>query len=65
MVNAGDERFEETLVKAPFDHDAPGLSALLRDKWQRLRGDGPDFVTNASDRYSLLWRDIERRVGIS
>ena len=65
MVSAGDERFDETLVKATFDHDAPGLTELLRGKWQRLRGDGPDFVTNASDRYSLLWRDIERHVGNS
>jgi len=71
MVSAGGERFEETLVKAPFDHDAPGLPAFLRDKWQRLPGDeaqnlneGTSFVTKASGRYSMLWQGIERRAGI-
>ena len=65
LITAGGERFEDTLIKAPFDHDAAGLPALLRDKWQRLLGNGTGFVTNASERYSTLWQGIERRVGNS
>jgi 2-methylcitrate dehydratase PrpD len=68
LVNAGGERFEETVINAPFDHDAAGLPALLRAKWQRLPGGRAqgftDFVTNVSDRYSMVWQDIERRLGL-
>jgi len=37
VVTAGAQRFEETVVSAPFDHDAVDLRQLLAGKWRRLR----------------------------
>ena len=36
VVTTGTERFEETVVNAPFDHDAADLPQLLAGKWRRL-----------------------------
>jgi 2-methylcitrate dehydratase PrpD len=36
VVKAGAQRFEETVVNAPFDHDAVDLRQLLAGKWRRL-----------------------------
>jgi 2-methylcitrate dehydratase PrpD len=36
VVTAGAQRFEETVVNAPFDHDGTDLPALLAAKWRRL-----------------------------
>jgi 2-methylcitrate dehydratase PrpD len=37
VVTAGTQRFEETVVNAPFDHDGTNLPELLAAKWRRLR----------------------------
>jgi 2-methylcitrate dehydratase PrpD len=36
VVKAGAQRFEETVVNAPFDHDGTDLPELLAAKWRRL-----------------------------
>jgi 2-methylcitrate dehydratase PrpD len=67
-IHMGAERLEETVIRAPFDHDAPHLSKLLTDKWWRLLSpqdeglllDGP-----RSGHHATLWQRIERRVSMT
>jgi hypothetical protein len=68
VVKAAKEQFEETLIGAPFDCDAPGLAETLNDKWRNLVRDDKFFDTavqeSTSDQRALLWQIIERRVSI-
>jgi hypothetical protein len=40
VVKTRQRSLEETVIDTGFDADAPGLAALLHDKWRRLPGDG-------------------------
>jgi 2-methylcitrate dehydratase PrpD len=66
IVHAGGEHHEETIIQAPFDHDAPGLSQLLQDKWRRMLL--PQDLTllelgqSGGAPYATLWQQIERRL---
>jgi len=60
---AGSDRFEETIIDAPFDWDASNLPALLREKWQKLLNpEDAALIAGASSSYSELWQVLERRV---
>jgi hypothetical protein len=66
MVRVGRERMEETVIQAPFDHDAPGLGQILQEKWRRML---PEHDLTLLDQgqpdgapYATLWQQIERRV---
>jgi 2-methylcitrate dehydratase PrpD len=65
-VRAGGERHEETLIQAPFDHDAPGLPQLLQEKWRRMLAPQDLTLLNPGEPglapYATLWDQIERRV---
>jgi hypothetical protein len=72
VVNTDKARLEETVITAPFDHDASGLQQLLRDKWHRLLPpqDAPDLpendlVTRSSEGRALLWQRIEACVSMA
>ncbi len=72
VVNTDSERLEETVVSAPFDHDAPNLTQVLRDKWRRLLlpQDMRDFFENsvygmASEGRAVLWQRIEACVSMA
>ena len=72
VVNTDSDRFEETIIAAPFDHDAPDLAQGLREKWRRLlpAQDARDFFENnlrgtGSERRAVLWQMIERRVSMA
>jgi 2-methylcitrate dehydratase PrpD len=58
-VNAGGVRFEETVIAAPFDHDAPKLAELFHEKWARLAPEEGLHGT-AETQYAKLWQRIER-----
>ena len=66
VVHAGGERFEETVIRAPFDHDAPGLLPLLQEKWRRMLSEEDLTLLNlgqpGSVPYATLWQQIERRL---
>jgi len=66
VVHAGGERFEETVIRAPFDHDAPGLLPLLHEKWRRMLSEEDLTLLNLgqpqSAPYATLWQQIERRL---
>jgi len=61
-IRTGGERVEETVIRAPFDHDGPDLAQLLTDKWQRLISlqDARLFEQRAT-----LWQRIEQRVSLA
>jgi 2-methylcitrate dehydratase PrpD len=55
VVTAGAQRFEETVVNAPFDHDAADLPELLAAKWRRLRVEEQlAAVSGVSDPWPLV-----------
>jgi 2-methylcitrate dehydratase PrpD len=60
VIRTGGERLEETVIRAPFDHDAPELSQLLTDKWRRLLP--PQDARLLFEQRATLWREIERRL---
>ena len=66
VVHVGRERVEETVVQAPFDHDASGLDQLLQQKWHRMLSPQDLSVLNheqpVARHYATLWDQIERRV---
>jgi 2-methylcitrate dehydratase PrpD len=66
VVRAGGQQYEETVIQAPFDHDAPGLLQLLQDKWRRMLSEQDLTVLNQEQpggaRYATLWQQIERRI---
>ena len=69
VVNTDRERFEETVVGAPFDHDASNLPRILRDKWRRLKlpqeaGDIFENASLASEGRAVLWQRIEACVSM-
>jgi 2-methylcitrate dehydratase PrpD len=69
-VNAGSDRFEETVIDTPFDHDASGLSQFLAGKWRRLlSAEDARALENVGgpvpDRHAVLWQMIERRVSMA
>lgn len=67
VVHTGAERLEETVIQAPFDHDAPGLEHLLQQKWRRMLPPQDLTVLNheqpVARGYATLWDQLERRVG--
>ena len=69
VVNTDGERFEETVIGAPFDHDARNLPQILRDKWRRLKlQDSGDVFENdslASEGRAVLWQRIEACVSMA
>jgi len=66
VVRAGREQVEETVIQAPFDHDAPGLLHLLQEKWRRMLSEDDLTLLNlgqpGSARYATLWQQVERRL---
>jgi 2-methylcitrate dehydratase PrpD len=56
VVKAGAQRFEETVVNAPFDHDAADLPELLAAKWRRLRVEEEELaaLSATSDPWPLV-----------
>jgi len=71
VVNTDSERLEKTVVAAAFDHDAPNLAQLLRDKWRRLlpQQDAPDLLeigvrATSSEGRVILWQRIEACVSM-
>ena len=66
VVRVGRERMEETVIQAPFDHDAPGLRQILQEKWRRMLPEHDltllDHGQPDSAPYATLWQQIERRV---
>ena len=69
VVNTDSGRLEETLIGAPFDHDASNLPRILRDKWRRLKlQDSGDVFENdslASEGRAVLWQRIEACVSMA
>lgn len=68
VVVAGRDRFEETVIGTPFDHDAPNLARHLGEKWRRLLAPEDSralFSDAASDQPGILWQQVERRVSMS
>lgn len=65
-IRAGGERLEETVIQAPFDHDAPGLPQLLQEKWRRMLSQQDltllDHGEPGPAPYATLWHQIERRL---
>jgi 2-methylcitrate dehydratase PrpD len=57
VVFAGAQRFEETVIRTPFDHDAPDLEKGLREKWRRLGG---AFAAAETAKKSELWDAMTR-----
>lgn len=66
VIHTAANRYEETVVQAPFDHDAPGLEPLLREKWRRMLSPRDCSLLNheqpGAQRYATLWDRIERRL---
>jgi 2-methylcitrate dehydratase PrpD len=64
-IIAGRERFEETAIRTPLDHDAPDLAHALGQKWRRLvSAEHLPFLDAAKFRPAALWQMIERRVSM-
>jgi hypothetical protein len=63
-IRMGGERREETVIQAPFDHDAPALAQLLHEKWRRLLSPQDLTLLNHGEpgpaRYATLRQQIER-----
>jgi 2-methylcitrate dehydratase PrpD len=66
VVHTGGQRIEETVIQAPFDHDAPGLPQLLQEKWRRMLSPLDLTLLNHGEPglapYATLWHQIERRL---
>ena len=60
IVHSGGERLEETVIRAPFDHDGRDLPQLLTDKWRRLLP--AQGLSLLSEQRATLWQRIERHV---
>jgi len=67
VVHAGAARCEETLVRAPFDHDGADLPGLLQEKWDRLlpHQEQRQILNQGATQPALLWQDIERCVSMA
>jgi 2-methylcitrate dehydratase PrpD len=71
VIHAGNDRLEETIVAAPFDHDAPRIGRLLGEKWRRLLSadDSRDFFALApgsgAGQRAVLWKMMHRRVSMA
>lgn len=71
VVNTGSERLEETVIGTGFDHDAPNLSQLLRDKWRRLLSSQDAAVilnsvrTTTPEWRAQLWQRIDACVSMA
>ena len=65
-IGAGGEQHVETVIQAPFDHDAPSLPQFLQQKWRRMLSEEDFTLLNlgqpASAPYATLWQQIERRL---
>jgi hypothetical protein len=66
VVHTAGERLEQTVVQAPFDHDAPGLKELLQEKWRRMLPAEDLTLLNHGQpgraAYATLWQQVERRL---
>ena len=68
VVNTDSQRLEETVIGTAFDHDAPNLSQLLRDKWRRLLSpqDALNSVrTTTPEGRVQLWQRIDGCVSMA
>jgi hypothetical protein len=72
VVNTDRGRLEETIIGAPFDHDASNLSEVLQDKWRRLLPpqDARDVFESGlrattPERRARLWQRIDACVSIA
>ena len=71
VVNTDSGRLEETVIGTGFDHDAPNLSQLLRDKWRRLLSPQDAAVilesvgTTIPKRRAQLWQRIDGCVSMA
>jgi 2-methylcitrate dehydratase PrpD len=68
VVNTDTQRLEETVIGTGFDHDAPNLSQLLRDKWRRLFN--PQDALNSArtttpEGRTQLWQRIDACVSMA
>jgi len=61
VAHAGGKRFEETVIRAPFDADEPGLAALLTEKWRRL-APKDEVLEAAGGSYAMIWRQLAERI---
>ncbi len=63
VVHAGSDRFEETVIRAPFDHDADDLVEFLSGKWRRMltRQDWEEFFSDSS--LYTAFKHIQQRIG--
>ena len=62
-IRTGGERVEETVIRAPFDHDGRDLTQLLTDKWRRLLS--PQDARLLEEQRATLWQRIEQRVSLA
>jgi 2-methylcitrate dehydratase PrpD len=66
VVHAGKDRFEETVIRAPFDHDGEDVRRLLEEKWRHmLPPEKHQSLNHARNSRSLLWQEIERCVSMA
>ena len=67
VIRAGKNRFEETVVRAPFDHDSGGLQQLLEEKWRHVLPDNEQhqILKDTTGRPALLWQEIQRCVSMA
>ena len=63
VVNCGQQKFEETVIAAPFDHDGPDLPQLLSNKWRRMLApeDARELIEGQSPP-AQLWQRLVARV---
>jgi hypothetical protein len=62
VVNAGGERFGETVVKSPLDSDAVFVKEALTKKWRRIasaKGAEDLFADAAEGAYAILWEKLK------
>ena len=72
VVNTDGGRLEETVIGTGFDHDAPNLTQVLRDKWRRLLSpqDASDLLENGHtamtpEGRARIWQRIDACVSMA
>jgi len=64
VVNAGGERFEETVSQSPLDGGALFVKEALTKKWRRIASAkaAESLFTDEEPGYAILWSELERRL---
>jgi hypothetical protein len=67
VVNAADDRFQQTVIQSPFDAGAPFVNEALTKKWRRiaLAKDAETLFPDpagAAPSYAILQAELERRL---